>query len=129
MDHQCCYDEQDRGRCSVCLPEHGGYEVLVKLGDMGVCVNPAAHNIDTLGVKRFAPECLRFDSKITEKVQVSSVNNYLYINVAIVILTIVLLTIVLLTIVLLAIVILTIVLLTIVLLTIVILTMVVSLSL
>ena len=44
---------------------------------MGVCVNPAAHNIDTLGVKRFAPECLRFDSKITEKVRVSFVNNYL----------------------------------------------------
>lgn len=77
MDHHCCYDEQDRGRCSVCLPENGGYEVLVKLGDMGVCVNPAAHNIDTLGVKRFAPECLRFDSKITEKVQVISVSNYL----------------------------------------------------
>ena len=68
IDHECCYDSQDHGRCSACLPENGSCNVLVKLGDMGVCVNPAAHTADSLGVQRFAPENLRFVSKRTEKV-------------------------------------------------------------
>ena len=68
MDHCCCYNVQDRGQCRACLPESGrGYNVLVKLGDMGVSVNPAAHNHDALGVKRFAPEAS--NTKLTEKVR------------------------------------------------------------
>ena len=67
MDHNCCSDVQDRGHCRACLPEGGrGCNVLVKLGDMGVSVNPAAHNHDALGVKRFAPEAS--NTKLTEKV-------------------------------------------------------------
>ena len=52
------------------MPELEACGVLVKLGDMGVCVNPTGHNAeDNLGVKRFAPECNNTrEKKLTEKV-------------------------------------------------------------
>ena len=69
MDHNCCSNVQDRGYCRACHPEGGhGYNVLVKLGDMGVSVNPAAHNHDALGVKRFVPEATCSNTKLTEKI-------------------------------------------------------------
>ncbi len=46
--------------------------IKVKLGDMGVCVNPTGQDTgDNLGVKRFAPECniSSEKKKLTEKVQ------------------------------------------------------------
>ena len=69
IDHCCCSHEQDRGRCCDALSETAGCGVLVKLGDMGVCVNPGQSSRDNLGVKRFAPECnLGSERKLTEKV-------------------------------------------------------------
>ena len=52
------------------MPELSKCGISVKLGDMGVCVNPAGLDAgDNVGVKRFAPECNNpSEKKLTEKV-------------------------------------------------------------
>lgn len=70
VDHTCCFAPEDRGRCVKAMPEFDQCGILVKLGDMGVCINPTGHTAgDNLGVKRFSPECnTPTEKKITEKV-------------------------------------------------------------
>ena len=70
VGHTCCNSIEDRGRCAKAMPELSQCGITVKLGDMGVCVNPTGHDAgDNLGVKRFAPECNTLsEKKLTEKV-------------------------------------------------------------
>ena len=59
----------------MCFPS-----MQVKLGDMGVCANPTGQfSNNLLGVKRFAPECIVFETRLTEKARMV----YMYVCVCI----------------------------------------------
>ena len=73
LGHTCTHYPEDRGRCSVALPDVDECGVLVKLGDMGVCANPGSQRTNNLvGLKRYAPECIMFEAHLTEKVCLAS---------------------------------------------------------
>ena len=56
----------------------------VKLGDMGVCANPTGQfSNNHLGVKRFAPECIVFETRLTEKARTCTVCGGHIVNVCI----------------------------------------------
>ena len=73
LDHICYNGRKDVAQaCTSCFPsEQASSGVLLKLTDMGICVNPAAHRAkDNTGIRQFVPECLTSDTlaNLTEKV-------------------------------------------------------------
>ena len=66
------------------MPELSKCGISVKLGDMGVCVNPAGLDAgDNVGVKRFAPECNNpSEKKLTEKVSNALIYSILIIHLS-----------------------------------------------
>ena len=72
-DHICYNGGEDVAQtCTLCFPsEQASCGVLLKLTDMGICANPAAHRAkDNTGIRQFVPECLTSDTlaNLTEKV-------------------------------------------------------------
>ena len=69
IGHDCLKGTVNSG-CALCFPDGGDCSVLVKVADMGICVNPATQKTKNMqGIRHLIPECLNFNAALTEKVQ------------------------------------------------------------
>ena len=66
-----CFDGKPLGFvCKDCIysSSRGSAGVLVKLGDLGICVNPTAQRARKEGLCRVTPESVEYEGNLTDKV-------------------------------------------------------------
>eukprot|EP00731_Ephydatia_muelleri_P024118 Em0016g389a len=77
-----CYDGKPQGfRCKDSIPNSSEglpAGILVKLGDLGICVNPTAQRAKKDALRRVTPESVEYEGNLTDKVDIFMLGTCLY---------------------------------------------------